>query len=183
MRQQGSLPPKEVFQVSSLADSGTSTPAPLAYLNMANLTKANALRLKVRIDNASCTADIHDATINGTPSGICGFLHYANRAQNVKLEFEASHPRDFATFGWSVVKGNGMESPGINASGYVISSVGGYSLVGDDYERLVSVDNLLGSCNQASFAEHLRVYSIATNGTRRLHEYDASDLESFALTQ
>ena len=42
--------------------------------------------------------------------------------------------------------------------------------------------DLLGTCKQAAFAEILRVDAKATNGWRRLHEYDAGDEWAFALT-
>lgn len=179
---------KQVFQVSDYNNSGNSVDAPNAYLNIdsAHPTKAFNLSVKVRVDNALCHADIQDAniTVNGVTeySGRCGFLHYIDKNQNVHVSFIATQPRNFATFAFSVVKGNGTEDPGISQSGYVISSVGLYTLSGGIFADDVVVSQLLGTCPQAAFAENLGVYSLATDGTRRLYEYDAGDTNAFALS-
>jgi hypothetical protein len=142
--------------------------------------------VKVRIDNAHCQADIQDAniTVNGVTeySGRCGFLHYTDVGQKVHISFIATQARNFATFSFSVVKGNGTENPGISEGGYVNSSVGIYILSGGVYADNVNVSQLLGTCPKAAFAENLYVASLATDGTRRLHEYDASDTNAFALS-
>jgi hypothetical protein len=180
--------PKHVFQVSEYNNSGNSVDAPNTYLNINLLNPANAfnLKVKVRIDNAHCQADIQDAniTIGGVTeySGRCGFLHYTDVNQQVHISFIAVQPRNFATFNFSVVKGNGTENPGISESGYVNSSVGIYTLAGGVYADDVNVSQLLGTCPQAAFAENLYVASLATDGTRRLHEYDAQDTNAFALS-
>lgn len=181
--------PKQVFQVSAYNNSGNSIDAPDAYLNInENINPSNAfnLQVKVRIDNAHCQADIQDAniTVNGITeySGRCGFLHYTEGSQKVHISFAALQPRNFATFAFSAVKGNGTENPGISASGYVNSSVGIYTLSGGIFADDVLVSQLLGTCPQAAFSENLSVYSLATDGTRRLHEYDASDTNAFALS-
>ena len=180
--------PKQVFQVSDYNNSGNSVDAPDHYLkiDMGDPSKAFNLKVKVRIDNARCHADIQDAniTVNGVTeySGRCGFLHYTDVNQRVHVSFIATQPRNFATFSFSVVKGNGTESPGINQSGYVISSVGLYTLSGGIFADDVLVSQLLGTCPQAAFAENLYVSSLATDGTRRLYEYDASDTNAFALS-
>jgi hypothetical protein len=145
--------------------------------------------LKVRIDNAHCHADINDASINvgGIThlSGPCGFLKYTDPAnQNVHLSFEASHPRNFALFQFSVVKGNNTEGvpASVNQKGYVNNSVGSYTLVAGKFSQDVNVGALKGSCPQAAFAENLSVWSLATNGTRFLWEYDAYDTNAFAVS-
>jgi hypothetical protein len=182
--------PKQVFQVSEYSNSGNSIDAPNTYLNIdaSNLSKAFNLQVKVRIDNALCYAHIQDAniTVNGVTeySGKCGFLHYTGVNQIVHISFIASQPRNFATFNFRVVKGNNTDpiSPSIDQSGYVISSVGLYTLSGGIFNDNVLVSQLCGSCPQAAFAENLYVYSLATDGTRRLSEYDASDTNAFALS-
>jgi hypothetical protein len=180
--------PKQVFQVSDFKNSGNSIDAPDNYLNINSGNPANAFNLmvKVRIDNAHCQADIQDAniTVNGVTeySGRCGFLHYTDVGQKVHISFIATQARNFATFSFSVVKGNGTENPGISEGGYVNSSVGIYILSGGVYADNVNVSQLLGTCPKAAFAENLYVASLATDGTRRLHEYDASDTNAFALS-
>ncbi len=180
--------PKQVFQVSDYNNSGNSVDAPNDYLNINLMTPtlASNLKVKVRIDNAHCQSDIQDAniTVNGVVeySGRCGFLHYTALNQPVHISFIAAHPRNFATFGFTVTKGNNTENPGINQSGYVLSSVGLYALSGGIFFRDVLVSQLLGTCPQAAFAENLGVYSLATDGSRRLYEYDAWDTNAFALS-
>jgi hypothetical protein len=180
--------PKQVFQVSEYGNYGNSVDAPNEYLNIDVLhpSKAFNLKVKVRIDNGHCSADVQDATITvgGVTeySGACGFLHYTDLNQRVHISFIASQPRKFAAFSFSVVKGNGTVNPGISQNGYVISSVGLYTLSGGIFSDEVLVSQLLGTCPQAAFAENLYVYSLATNGTRRLWEYDASDTNAFALS-
>jgi hypothetical protein len=180
--------PKQVFQVSDYSNSGDSVDAPDVYLNIdaGQPSKAFNLSVKARIDNAYCHADIQDAniTVSGVTeySGRCGFLHYTDVNQTVHVSFIATQPRNFATFSFSVVKGNGTENPGISQGGYVISSVGLYNLSGGVFADDVLVSQLLGTCPQAAFAENLYVASLATDGTRRLNEYDASDTNAFALS-
>ena len=180
--------PKQVFQVSDYNNSGDSVDAPDTYLNidLGQPSKAFNLSVKVRVDNAHCHADIQDAniTVDGVTeySGRCGFLHYTDVSQTVHVSFIATQPRNFATFSFSVVKGNGTEDPGISQGGYVISSVGLYTLSGGVFADDVLVSQLLGTCPQAAFAENLYVASLATDGTRRLNEYDASDTNAFALS-
>jgi hypothetical protein len=180
--------PKQVFQVSDYNNSGNSVDAPNQYLKISMGNPANAvnLQVKVRIDNGHCHADIQDAniTINGVTeySGRCGFLHYTNVNQTVHISFIATQPRNFARFSFSVIKGNNTENPGISQSGYVLSSAGIYTLSGGIFSDDVLVSQLLGTCPQAAFAENLYVYSLVTNGTRRLDEYDASDTNAFALS-
>lgn len=186
--------PKQVFQVSDYANSGNSIDAPDNYLMIANQylntippnPNADNLAVKIRIDNVPCHADIQDAsiTVNGSTeySGRCGFLHYTDVNQSVHISFIASQPRNFASFSFSVVKGNGTENPGVSQSGYVISSIGLYTLSGGIFYDDALVSQLLGTCPQAAFAENLYVSSLATDGTRRLIEYDDSDTNAFALS-
>ena len=179
--------PKQVFQVSDYNNAGNSVDAPDNYLRLvANPANARRLQVKVRIDNSQCHADIQDAniTVNGNVeySGICGFLHYTQINQPVHISFIAAHLRNFATFNFSVVKGNGTQNPGADQQGYVVSSVGLYNLNGGVFAHDFTVDQLKGTCPQAAFAEHLYVTCLATDGTRRLSEYDDSDLNAFALS-
>jgi hypothetical protein len=190
--------PKSVFQVSDHNDSGTSVNAPNYDLHIDPANSAHALNLsvKVRIDNAPCSAVIQDAVLtdgvgnivldgNGQPvkAGRCGFIHYTNVAQRVRISFDASHPRNFATFGFGVIKGDHTESTGVAASGYVISSKDGFTLAGGLFAQDVLVSQLLGTCPQAAFSENLNVNGLATDGTNRLQSgYDASDVKAFALS-
>jgi hypothetical protein len=180
--------PKQVFQVSDYNNSGNSVDAPDTYLRINSGSPANAfnLKVKVRVDNATCVADIQDAniTVNGNVeySGRCGFLHYTDVNQPVHISFIATHPRNFARFSFGVIKGNNTENPGASQEGYVLSSVGLYALSGGIFAHDFPASQLLGTCPQAAFAENLYLTALATNGSRRLQEYDASDTNAFALS-
>jgi hypothetical protein len=182
--------PKQVFQLSDYNNSGNSVDAPDSYLNIdiGNNSNAFNLQVKVRIDNAKCYAHIQDATIfnNGVTeySGKCGFLHYTDDNQKVNISFNASQLRNFATFHFWVVKGDNTDpiNPSIDQGAYVDSGAGIYILFSGIFSGNVLVSQLRGSCPQAAFAENLYVYSLATDGTRRLWEYDDSDTNAFALS-
>lgn len=187
---------KAVFQVSDKYNSGNSVNAPDDYLKIVGGNALN-LSIKVRIDNVPCTANINDVLLadsggniildgNGNPvkSGKCGFIHYTDLTQKAHISFIASQPRNFATFGFGIIKGNGAESTGVNASGYVVSSVGGFTLSGGQFFNDVPITQLLGSCpGQAAFSENLVVYALATDGTNRLQGYDAYRVNAFALSK
>lgn len=183
--------PKEVFQVSNFNNSGVSVNAPNKHLNIPLVNPpapghARNLQVLVRIDNNKCTADIQDVELGGNLSGPCGFLKYTTPGDPVKISFVASHVHDFANFVFRVVKGNNTEAinPSINQSGYVINDVGIYDLNGGIFENNTPfpVSRLVGGCLQAAFAENLWVYSLATDGTQRLDEYDDGDTNAFALS-
>ncbi len=189
--------PKATFQVSDVNNSMNSVNAPDTLLNIdgGNVSHALSLTYKVRIDNAFCTAHINDVMLadghgnlvldGGQPirSGRCGFIRYTSTSQAARLSFVASQPRNFATFSYYVIKGNNTEGTGVSPSGYVISSVGGFTLSVDTFTDDVTVAQLLGTCpGQAAFSENLGVYALATNGTRRLYEYDRYDVNAFALS-
>ncbi|MCX6248815.1 MAG: hypothetical protein NTW10_13905 [Bacteroidetes bacterium] len=182
--------PKQVFQVTDLGSFGKSVDAPDAYLQIdaVQITKAFHLQVKVRIENGHCTADVQDAsiTVNGVTeySGKCGFLHYTDLKQNVHLSFIAAQARNFAAYSFSVVKGNNTDpiTPTVSQAGYVNASSLLYTLSGGVFGTNAPVDQLLGDCTQAAYAENLYVWSLVTNGTRFLYEYDASDTNAFALS-
>ena len=180
--------PKATYQVSEYNNIGSSQDAPNNYLviNAGNSTKADAFKMNVRVDNAHTVAKIHDVRLNetGALSGPCGFIHYDNVNQHAHLSFEASHPRNFATFGYGVVKGNNTQSTGVAVSGYVLSSVGGFTHVSlTDFAEDVTVAQLLGTCpGQAAFSENLSVVALATDGSNQLYIYDSGDVNAFALT-
>jgi hypothetical protein len=175
------------FQISKLANLDDSQDATSNYLNLSG-GMANNYTMLVRIDNEHCTADIHDVKLNetGALSGPCGFIKYDNTGQHAHISFEASHPRNFAKLGFSITKGNGSVPTGINPSGYVISSVGGaggFVLSGGLFSKDFTVLELLNGCpGQAAFSENLDVTALATDGSRRLDEYNRHDVNAFALS-
>ena len=191
---------KPTYQISEYSTIGNSQDAPNNYLNInsGNNTKADSYKMNVRIDNAACTGDIHDAQLKetGDLSGPCGFIHYSDTAQHIHISFEASHPRNFARFTFGIVKGNGSQPTGINPAGYVLSSIGGFILAAGLFGEDFTVLDLLNGCiGQAAFSENLHVLALATDGTYRLQgfdyhdiitntniNYDAYDVNAFALS-
>jgi len=178
---------RATFQVSEYSTIGNSQNAPDNYLlpQSAASGTANSLSFNVRIDNSPCVAHIEDAVLVETSalSGPCGFIIYNNTSDNVELSFEASQPRNFATFSYAVIKGNNTVPTGINPEGYVLSSVDGFTLSGGEFSDEFTVAGLLNGCvNQAAFSENLSVASMATDGTNRLDGYDRSDVNAFALS-
>lgn len=183
-----SLP--NTFQVPKVGDITDFEDSPAIYLNVAE----SHFVMKVRIDNQVCTASIKPTQVNGTPAGIeCGFVNYINDTDGALLSYEASHPQHFATFGFSVRRGYGVYPPAAQASGMVIGDTSGYGLGADGlYRKTLSVGyllkadaagNLTGTCDKAAFAESLAVWATASNGSRRLSEYDRSDLAAFAIAK
>ncbi len=176
---------KKAGEVSNPPDAPTITAfgRPENYLLLNATAKATGFKFVMRIDNDPCYADIKDALVDGTAThSECGFGQYSNKTTSqVTLKFEASHPRDFARYGFSVVKGNGNSAGPTNTSGYVTQAHHGYAVVSDVYFKNVPVADMLGSCDQAAFAENLHVWATHTNGNRRLDEYDRHDVAAFAI--
>ena len=90
------------------------------------------------------------------------------------MGFAASHPANFATFSFSLVKG--VNPLALRAapptSGPVSSAVSRFS---------ATVANLMGACNSAGFAERLYVAATMNNGWHRQSQYDASATIAFVL--
>lgn len=152
---------------------------------------ANALAFKMtfRVDNNLCNAVIDDITVintDGTTTDSdteCGFAPYNDKnTSEVEFSFAATHPNNFAVFSFGVIRGNGNACPTANTDGMVIgNSSNGYTLAAGKFTKEVPIAGLLGPCAQAAFAENLYVTALATDGSSRLHGYDAGDVAAFAL--
>lgn len=135
------------------------------------------------IDNGRCGAEIAPPTISapGTADNDCGFLRYPPVA-TVGLAFTPTHPAGRATFGFALVRG----ATGVGvaaASGEVTAATAGsYTRFGTTFRHGFAVGDLVGPCTNAAFAARLVVYAKATNGARRLTEYDADFTRAFALS-
>jgi hypothetical protein len=107
----------------------------------------------------------------------CGLLHYGVKdASPVSMPFTASHPNNFATFNFVLVKGaNQLALPPFPILGDPVTAAPGLSPV------LETVQNLLGTCTIAAFAEDLYVFASANNGWGRQSQYDASQLIAYVL--
>ncbi len=176
---------KKIGEVASPPDAPTVTAygKPENYLFLNGFDQAIGFKFVLRVDNQVCFADIKDALVDGAPTqSVCGFGQYNDKLTSlVTLRFEASHPQNFATYAFSVVKGNGNSAGNTNTSDYVTETNNGYSLSGDTYSKNLGVAEMLGECDKAAFAENLGVYALHTNGNRRVWEYDRYDVAAFAI--
>jgi hypothetical protein len=131
--------------------------------------------LTILVDNNRCIATISSPTLHGhTADPTCGFLGYGVKdASPVTMHFTASHPHNFATYSFTLVKGvNPVTLPPLPLSGPVSAAPGGVT---------EPVDQLLGSCTIAAFAEEVYVAATANNGWGRQGQYDAEALTAFVL--
>ncbi len=135
------------------------------------------------VDNSRCTAFILPPVLSaGEADDDCGFLRYAPGA-SVDLAFQALHPHDRAVFDLDVVRG-ATDVPAAGAAGEVAAATAGaYTRLGDTFTGGFTVASLLGTCPSAAFAQDLDVNAKATDGTRRLSEFDDAFLRAFALAQ
>lgn len=158
-----------------------------------------AYRLVLHVDNRHCFGTIEDVTVNGTPAGPCGFLEYSNLSDTAHIAFRASHPANFASFFFRVVRVSTTIDEA--TTGGVVDDVlvDGFARVGDTFSKDLTINTLMTSgladgetpCTRAAFGESLHVYALATNGYDRLSGYDAPrwwedpaqvNLKAFAIT-
>jgi hypothetical protein len=149
-----------------------------------------AFTLKLRVDNSPCTAGIYAVTVPGSTQE-CGFLSYPVPAGAATLRFVASHPRGYGDFAFSVIRGACAVGFAAASGKTGATPVGGYTLdLAGAYVRAFAIDLLLGPlagtgcaqpCKRAAFAQHLHVYSRATDGWGRLDYLDAHAVIPFAL--
>jgi hypothetical protein len=137
-----------------------------------------ATPLTILVDNNACTATIATPTLHGHQADPdCGLLHYGVKdASPVTMPFTASHPNNFATFSFEVVKGvNQVTLPPLPLVNLAVSLAPGLSPVTE------TVSGLLGACTIAAFAEEVYVAATANNGWSRQSQYDAEALIAFVL--
>lgn len=180
--------PKHLFQVPHYSSFAPSVDAPDINL-LLNGGNADGFKMKLRIDNSACAANVYKIKVNGTEvtSDCCGFVPYPAGA-DIEIAYRAYHPHNLATFGFNVQKGtcnDASQQAFTNASGMVIGNADNYVRdIFSIYRKEFSPAQLLGVCaagGKAAFAEHLNVYSLATNGYGRLNYLDAAGLAAFAL--
>jgi hypothetical protein len=153
--------------------------------------QAVGFRFVIRIDNQVCYADVLDAVVDGTSSdSVCGVGEYSNKAtSNCQLRFLAGHPQDFAHYNFHVTKGNSNNLAIANSENLAGLAQNGYSrttlIIGgaerDRFAKNIAVNDMLGACTMAAFAENLHVRASHTNGNVRLENYDRSDTAALAL--
>jgi len=150
----------------------------------------------VHIDNRKCTAIIDPPSISGSgPADLCGFLRYSNLTDNVNITFHAKQDDEHATCTFYIKRANSLLGPTYGAGEIDDAQL---KVVGSSpavmfYNNTLPADpgrfadtftasDLLGPiCAQAAFAEVLDVEAKATNGWRRIDEYDSSTVRAFAL--
>jgi hypothetical protein len=138
-------------------------------------------RLVLHVDNRECFGTINDVTLGGALAGPCGFLEYDAAEEEALISFRASHPDNFATFSFRLVRVATPVAEGA-ADGRVDDlDDNGFSRAGDTFSKPLSVDTLMHSgldagatpCTRAAFAESLHVSALATDGYARLSSLDA----------
>ncbi len=143
----------------------------------------------LHVDNSHCGASIDPPRLgDGTLTGQCGFLLYdpgvaeTQNAARCDISFHATHPSNFATFRFRVIRGS-MEAE--SASGEVNATTASpFSGDGNgNFENSFTRSQLLGpDCpEKAAFSLNLHVRAKATNGWSRLQRYDAHDVRAFAI--
>jgi hypothetical protein len=150
----------------------------IEFVDGAGNFKEWATPLTILVDNNHCTATLAPPTVHNVGAEpTCGLLHYGTKdASPVSMPFTASHPNNFATFNFVLVKGvNELTLPPLPIVGDPVSAAPGLSPV------VETVANLLGSCNIAAFAEDVYVFASANNGWGRQSQYDAEALIAYVL--
>jgi hypothetical protein len=132
---------------------------------------------KIRVDNNNCVGVLGAPAIGATHADDCGLLRYTATSQVVTMGITATHPNNFATYSFSLIRGhNNPPVPVLSGltSGPVSSAPA--AITG-------TVAGLMGSCtNIAAFAESLYVAATANNGWWRQSQYDAQDSLAFTLS-
>jgi hypothetical protein len=122
------------------------------------------------IDNNSCVASLEMPLLDGAHAQpLCGVLAYGDTSHLVSLGYMASHPNNFGTYSFSIVKG-------ANTFDSLSGAVSPLPFV---YQK--SVAALLGTCRIAAYAEYLYVATSVINGVGRQSQYDASAVVAFCL--
>ncbi len=146
------------------------------FVNGAGLLLETSTPLVVRIDNHACSATLAVPQVHGTGADPnCGLLHYVTKNTDaVTMAFTASHPNGFATFSFSLIKGvNSVALPAAPPTSGPVSAAAS--------PITATIQDLMGKCDVAGFAEYVYVAATATNGWSRQSQYDASAAVAFVL--
>ena len=135
----------------------------------------------LHIDNRPTSSTIDAPQIGSTVASTdCGFLFY-EPGDSVNLSFHANQDNNHALVsywikrGANTILGNYWQEVSSNPLGYFAGDGNG------NFSHAFSNVLLRDTCTSAAFAEILRTYAKATNGHRRLHEYDSHEEWAFAL--
>lgn len=120
----------------------------------------------IYVDNNPCRAGI---TVAPEASSSCGFIPYVAGSEFVTITIAPSQPEDFATYSFTLIKG---DNPPLVSESEPVSVVSPITR---------TVAQLLGGCTVAGFAATLYVYASANSGWWRQSQYDALAQAAFAL--
>jgi hypothetical protein len=145
--------------------------------------------MRVHLDNNSPTLSLPQPSIYGvSASDDCGFLRYETGDQ-VHIQYVAAHPNDHAVFRFHTIRGSNLLAAASTLNPYVeVSSATApttsspFIKSGAYYQRDFAPNELLGSCVNAAFAEHLYIFGKVTNGRWRLGN-DTSRIIAYALAE
>lgn len=87
-----------------------------------------------------------------------------------------------ATSGFALVRGASGAGVAAASGEVTATTAGSYTRFRTSFRRSFAVGDLVGPCTNAAFAARLVVDAKATNGARRLTEYDAGFTRAFALS-
>jgi len=143
-----------------------------------------AFIFRLQIDNRQPTAVIDEPEVS--PSGnkthpVCGMLRYEPTDEEVKMPYQARHPRRFAMYRFRLYRSNthlhteaGLAGDMGPSGSFVLTA----NLMPDPLDP--SKLDLLGECPEAAFSENLYLWNMAYNGWHRVGP-DNSDVRAFAL--
>jgi len=178
----------DFFRVSDPANPTTTMAAPADYICAIG---GNAVfQFRLRIDNQAPTIAIEGVSLDGDDTVMtdCGFVEYDNTGQLIGIAFEASHPQDFALFGFNLERGRRLATTNHfllgDAAGMVSGSKTPYTLGPDGkYRGSFTVSDLLaGGCgDKAAFSEVLSIVGLHTDGYNAGNFFHHSLSNAFAL--
>ncbi len=153
-------------------------------------------KMKIFIDNNPSLLSLEDVNIVNADAttgvaGPCGFIAFKDRVTSqVNFAFQAAQENNFATFGFSVIKGNGTtdrfnagDRTGVASTPLLhnsVTNVATVSLGGGVYRVSLTPDVLLGSCDKAAFLQSVSIHPLVQDGYSRLYS-DGSLATAFAL--
>jgi hypothetical protein len=187
----------QVPSATQPAPFGNSTinfvPAPTVNRLLDSSSKLLGFIMLIRVDNNITNAEIMQTTVGMNVAGPCGMITYFNKATDLAhIAFVANHPNDYAYFGFNITKGSSGTVHSVsgtvgNIPPVVVTDNGAPSIEPYAYNGAIDrfdadkhVSTLLGTCDEAAFAETLSVHGTATDGWGRVG-HDSGDVKAFAL--
>jgi hypothetical protein len=148
---------------------GSHTLQVLFYNGFGGLVTSSTT-LTLRFENSPCSASLGLPHINGVFANPCGVLNYTAPTNVVTMAFTASQPHNFATYSFELERGVTALTPP-SQSGQVPGTV----------TLSPTVQQIIGGCTIAGYAEYLYVAASAINGQSRQSQYDAQASQAFVL--